>query len=219
MILLAKWPRRCVRNPYKGIGTATARMTKPTIIGLVGHQGVGKNYIAETILPRVLPTQNTVVLAFADHFKVEAIAKWGADYTKVFGKKDYATRKLLQTTGTEEGRHRFGDDIWIRTLGAWMEVLHQRGVQRFVISDVRFENEAQWILERGGMLVKIEAPKRYAARVDQESGGDETKKAAIRNHVSEAYVDRIDLQHVTVHNDPVDDVETQLRTFFCGHSP
>ena len=45
------------------------------IIGLIGHQGVGKNYVAENILPSILPPKNTDDLAFADHFKKECITK------------------------------------------------------------------------------------------------------------------------------------------------
>ena len=75
------------------------------IIGLLGHQGVGKNYIAEYVIPEVIPTKkNTVVIAFADHLKINCITKQGADYDKVYGEKDYETRKMLQREGTEEGR-------------------------------------------------------------------------------------------------------------------
>ena len=113
------------------------------IIGLLGHQGVGKNYLAEKILPKILPQKNTVVLAFADHFKIECISKFGANYDKVFGKKDFDTRKLLQRVGSEEGRDKYGADIWIKHLHNWIKVLSSRGVERFIISDVRFENEAK----------------------------------------------------------------------------
>ena len=57
------------------------------LIGLLGHQGVGKNYFAEVILPKILPNKNTVVLAFADHFKVDCICKHDAKlegFTKMF---------------------------------------------------------------------------------------------------------------------------------------
>jgi CO dehydrogenase nickel-insertion accessory protein CooC1 len=108
------------------------------IIGLLGHQGVGKNYIAEKILPKLLPNKNTVVLAFADHFKIDCISKYGAEYDKVYGEKDFKTRKLLQKVGTEEGRNKYGDDIWIKTLDNWIKTLNSRGVERFIISDVRF---------------------------------------------------------------------------------
>ena len=81
------------------------------IIGLLGHQGVGKNYISEKILPSLLEKKNYVVLAFADHFKIDCISKYNADYDKVYGEKDFETRKLLQKIGTEEGRNKFGYDI------------------------------------------------------------------------------------------------------------
>ena len=38
------------------------------IIGLIGHQGVGKNYIAENILFNFLKNEPTIILAFADYF-------------------------------------------------------------------------------------------------------------------------------------------------------
>jgi hypothetical protein len=186
----------------------------PTIIGLIGHQGVGKNYIAEKVLPNILPQENTVVLAFADHFKIDCITKYNADYDKVYGTKDFHTRKLLQTTGTENGRDKFGADIWIRTVENWIKVLHSRGVNSFIICDVRFENEAQWILDQKGTLIKIDAPQRYDARLQQETGHNIEKINEIKNHPSEKYIDDIRIQHVTVQNDPSDDVFTQLMYFF-----
>ena len=83
--------------------------------------------------------KNTVVLAFADHFKVDCICKHNANYDKVFGEKDFETRRLLQLAGTEQGRNKFGYDIWIRTLETWIKILNSRGVERFIISDVRLK--------------------------------------------------------------------------------
>lgn len=186
----------------------------PVIIGLIGHQGVGKNYIAETVLPQILPVENTVVLAFADHFKIDCITKHNAEYDKVYGTKDFQTRKLLQITGTENGRDQYGEDIWIRTVENWIKVLHSRGVKRFVICDVRFENEAKWIIEQKGTLIKIEAPERYYARLRQETCDDQEKIEELKNHPSEKYIDDIAIQHLTVHNDPSDNVWEQLKTFF-----
>ena len=122
------------------------------LIGLLGHQGVGKNYIAEVVLKEILPKKNTVILAFADHFKVDCICKHGASYKKVFEKKDFPTRRLLQLVGTEEGRNKYGSDIWIKTLETWIKLLNSRGVERFIICDVRFQNEANWIKKLNGII-------------------------------------------------------------------
>ena len=131
------------------------------IIGLLGHQGVGKNYIAENILPDIFYDRNYLVLAFADHFKVDCICKHKLNYNKVFYKKDFEIRKKLQQIGTEEGRNVYGSDIWINILETWMKVFNSRGVGLFIISDVRFQNEVDWIKKLGGTVIKINAPKRY----------------------------------------------------------
>ena len=104
------------------------------IIGLLGHQGVGKKLNAEKILPEILiKSRNTVVLAFADHLKIECISKLGADFDKVYGEKDYETQ-IITNQGTEEGRDKHGKDVWIKTPENWIKVLNT-GVERFVISD------------------------------------------------------------------------------------
>ena len=44
----------------------------------------------------------TMHLAFADHFKIDACSKHNLEYDRIFVKKDYESRKILQITGTEE---------------------------------------------------------------------------------------------------------------------
>ncbi len=180
------------------------------IIGLLGHQGVGKNYIAEIVLPKMLSQKNTVVLAFADHFKIDCISKHNADFNKVYGQKDYETRILLQKVGTEEGREVFGYDIWIRTLHNWIKVLHSRGVKRFIISDLRFQNEVEWIKSLNGIIIKINAPNRYQNRLEIETGNDIDKINEIKNHPSEANIDNIEIYDILVNNDYNDNIEKQL---------
>jgi len=180
------------------------------IIGLLGHQGVGKNYIAEIVLPKMLSQKNTVVLAFADHFKIDCISKHNADFNKVYGQKDYETRILLQKVGTEEGREVFGYDIWIRTLHNWIKVLHSRGVKRFIISDLRFQNEVEWIKSLNGIIIKINAPNRYQNRLEIETGNDIDKINEIKNHPSEANIDNIEIYDILVNNDYNDNIEEQL---------
>ncbi len=184
------------------------------LIGLLGHQGVGKNYIAEVILPKILPKKNTVVLAFADHFKIDSICKYNASFDKVFGEKDYETRRLLQKVGTEDGRHKYGYDIWIRTTETWIKILHSRGVERFIISDVRFLNEAEWIKSLNGKLIKIESPIRFKQRLLKETNNDEDKINEIINHPSESNVDNISIYDICVNNDPDSNINNDLIKFF-----
>ena len=48
-------------------------------------------------------------MAFADHFKIDAINKENLKYENVFGEKDEYTRKQLQLIGTENGRDKYGE--------------------------------------------------------------------------------------------------------------
>lgn len=189
------------------------------IIGLLGHQGVGKNYIAEKIIPRALPTnKNTLVIAFADQLKINCITKKGVDFDKVFGEKDFETRKMLQIEGTEEGRDKYGKDIWIRTMESWIKVFSSRGIKRFIISDVRFPNEVEWINSVNGIVLKILAPKRYNKRLMNETGGDVNKMNELKLHSSEKYIDDIDIDPIAqIRNDPVDDPFFDLRTVYSAY--
>ena len=184
------------------------------LIGLLGHQGVGKNYIAEVVLKDILPKKNTVILAFADHFKVDCICKHGASYKKVFEKKDFPTRRLLQLVGTEEGRNKYGSDIWIKTLETWIKLLNSRGVERFIICDVRFQNEANWIKKLNGIIIKIDSDIRYHQRLVQETNNDLEKINIIKNHSSESNIDKISNYDICINNNPGEDIISKLKFFF-----
>ena len=176
------------------------------IIGLMGHQGVGKNFIADLLLKN-LPTKNTIIIAFADHFKIDCICKHNCDYNKVFGEKDYETRRLLQKVGTEEGRNKFGENIWINVIETWIKLLNERGVERFIISDVRFVNEAEWVKKMNGIIIKIDAPKRFRIRLEKETNNNEELINKIKNHKSEIIIDKYKKYDILIKNDLDDRLE------------
>jgi hypothetical protein len=66
-------------------------------------------------------------------------------------------RRLLQKTGTEGVRTTLGEQSWVDIVGkkTWHEVSQGNNV---VVSDVRFENEARFVLNYGGKMVKIIRP-------------------------------------------------------------
>ena len=158
------------------------------VYGFIGNMGCGKNYIAEKVfLPKLKP-KPTLVMAFADHFKITAICFQNLEYTKVFGEKDEYTRKQLQQLGTELGRDKYGDDIWLIVLYNWMQVYNERGIERFIITDVRFENEVNFIKSLNGSIIKIEAPDRNLDRLIKESNGNDHKIKELANHRSETNI-------------------------------
>jgi hypothetical protein len=159
------------------------------IIGFSGKIGTGKNYVSEKLFLPMLPQKPTLVMALADHFKVDCCTKDGVAYERVFINKDEQSRVILQKRGTEEGRVKYGDDIWIRTAETWMRLYAERGVQRFIITDVRFPNEVDWVNSLGGHVIRIEAPERNLFRLNMEAKGDCEKLAALAGHLSETALD------------------------------
>lgn len=64
-------------------------------------------------------------------------------------------RHLMQTLGTEWGRDKIHNELWIRSMSR--RILFQRQV---VITDVRFDNEAEFIKNKGGIVISIERSSR-----------------------------------------------------------
>lgn len=65
-----------------------------------------------------------------------------------------SARSALQTLGTEWGRNLIGDDLWLR---AWLHAVETESDPGDVIvaDDVRFANEAETIIERGGLVLCV----------------------------------------------------------------
>ena len=85
-------------------------------------------------------------------------------------------RHLAQTLGTDWARAHFGAGFWVRTLATRVAGLRVQGRRLFVVSDVRFANEAEWIRGQGGEVWLIDRP----------------GLAPVRQHVSECVQFRID---------------------------
>lgn len=183
------------------------------IYGINGKLGTGKNYVAENILLPMLSEKNTVILSFADHFKIDAINKDNIKYEEVFHKKTEKSRIALQKRGTEEGRNVYGEMIWVNVLNTWIKVLSERGIKRVIIGDVRFKNEANAIKKIGGYLININAPKRNKEKLLQESNGDMEIYNQISNHISENDLDNYNKFDLILNNDNNENIFNEVRDF------
>jgi hypothetical protein len=67
----------------------------------------------------------------------------------------HSPRFLMQTLGTEWGRKIVNDQVWL--LAAHRKIANL-GDYPIVIPDVRFENEASFIRNNGGLLIHINRP-------------------------------------------------------------
>jgi hypothetical protein len=131
------------------------------VLGLSGKSGSGKDHIASNIITR---QYGYVPFSLAWHIKTGLIGKNAATYEEVFITKPPHIRHLMQHDGTENGRDIYGQDIWLDTAYAWMRLVYEQwGIVRFVIPDVRFPNEVEYIQRKGGKVIRVFAPQRVAS--------------------------------------------------------
>jgi hypothetical protein len=175
------------------------------LIGVSGKLGSGKDYVIKNFLSRmVCPYLPYITLSFADAFKVRGIVESGLDRDKVYGKKDDVSRTELQRLGTEEGRKKFGDDVWINYVHQQILNHYERGIKVFFICDCRFKNELAYIEKMNGKVVRIDAPYRNLQKLCEETSGDEKKMEKIASHMSETELDNYNFELV-LPNDPANE--------------
>lgn len=165
------------------------------LIGLTGAAGAGK----DTVAAHLFKAHGCLKLALADPLYQMISAMTGLPVEKMADRKvkeaDIAwvgtsPRRLLQTLGTEWGRGTLGDDIWIKNLFRRIDAYSAAiGRASFVVTDVRFANEAQAIRERGGHILEIVRPTPLSGVPDEA-----------RRHSSEAGVPN-ELIDVSIVND------------------
>ncbi|MCY1290984.1 hypothetical protein D9M69_564580 [compost metagenome] len=127
------------------------------LVGLVGKARVGKDTAAE-FLQREYgmaqyafadPLKDMLETAFGDLFR-------GGDREQPIDWLGKSPRQLMQTLGTEWGRDCVHPDLWVLLAAqAWRSLGYTRA-NGMVISDVRFDNEADWIFRSGGHLIEIQ---------------------------------------------------------------
>lgn len=167
---------------------------KMVLIGIAGKMGSGKDFITTTyIIPYIenILKEKILQFCFADQIKVNVMTKNNINYHDLYISKSESTRKLLQIEGTENGRNIFSENIWINYLTNWVDVFKNRGINNFIITDVRFKNEFEFIKNNGGIIIKINAPNRNHQRLYKESNGDTLIYNKLKNHISECDLDDI----------------------------
>jgi hypothetical protein len=195
-------------------------MHKTIFVGFSGKIGSGKNYIAEHIfVPKLIDYlknqhNNTLIVpyyfSFGDHLKVECLCRNSYDtlsndlgYNGLFGEKTKETRDMLQKYGTENGRDKYHENVWIRAVDTWTKIqtnrLQKTGLNTIaiiIISDVRFKNELKYIDDHDGIVIRINASDRTNIRINQESNSNDEIKSKIKSHISETSIDNYEFKHI-----------------------
>lgn len=146
------------------------------LIGLSGKAGTGKSTVAEKIVQQFkTQKQSWIRMSFADLLRSEVAEKFKLEPSALrmrktefvyspHHKKLITIRELLQCWGT--GYRRKSDpEYWVKAMArrikldrAFRHAAKQKpAALGVVIDDVRFPNEANWILEEGGYLIRLAA--------------------------------------------------------------
>jgi len=133
---------------------------KDTVAGILVEELGYRQYALADKVREALYLVNPLVGAGGDLRVRDVVDLHGWDKAKrhlVFGTE---IRQLMQRVGTESARTVFGADVWVNTLSSAIDrdlridpTDPPRGV---VVSDVRLTNEAEWVIARGGVVVRIE---------------------------------------------------------------
>lgn len=133
-------------------------LNAPTLIGLAGCKGVGKDTAAD----HLVRNHGFVKIALADPLRDGLKAMLGLSDQRFDDRNlkeaqiDWlgaSPRQLLQTLGTEWGRNYIARDLWLRVAARRIDALPPGA--HVVVSDIRFEDEAAWVRKQGGQLWHI----------------------------------------------------------------
>lgn len=132
-------------------------MSLPVIVGITGLPRSGKDTVADFLIAKhpgtykysfAEPIVNMLNAGFNQDFRSDYWTERKKEPIPLLGK---SPRELMQTLGTEWGRHHVHPDLWV-FLAA------QRFIQTgdgMIIPDVRFENEADFVRKRGGVIIHV----------------------------------------------------------------
>jgi shikimate kinase len=181
------------------------------IIGLMGKIGSGKSTIANYLQG----THNYTEYSFADPLKKIGLIL-GFSHDQLYGTQEQklaihphwriSGRTFMQRLGTT-----FRDiNALIPELhtekGIWIDLLKMKvqNCEHIVISDVRFQDEANAVKELGGIIISI-------SRENRESKSEHSYV----NHESETSLEKIVPDYVIVNNSSVEDSYTELESILA----
>lgn len=168
------------------------------IIGLIGYAGSGKDTTADFLVENY----NFTKLSFGSILKdvVASLFSWPRELlegdtneSRIFRETkdewwskelnmEITPRKMFQMIGTDIMRNHFHTDIWLLSL---KKKLTQ--YDNVIITDIRFNNEYDFVKKLGGIIIKIVRP-----------------NISILNHSSELSIDKFDYDYSIINNDNIE---------------
>ena len=152
------------------------------IYGISGKKGSGKDLVGKIIQGNTQPPYR--VMKFADKIKDIVCLLTGCSRddleNREFKERELGEewdgltpRRILQLLGTEAGRQVIHNNLWVNALFADYDTSSNYD-SKWIITDVRFENECQAIKDRGGIIIRINR--------DSDVVDDHTSETALDNY-------------------------------------
>lgn len=185
------------------------------LLGLTGPAGAGKSTMAKGLIA----DGSAALLHFAGPLKAMLRAIGLTDEDVTGSRREHphpmlcgrSVRYAAQTLGTDWGREMIGRDVWVSLVMRDVDRLLEHGVD-VVLDDVRFDDEAQAIIDRGGVVLRLigRGSSLAAARPRWRRLVDWCRSQGA-SHPSERGVDRHLIHAVVCNTGPVDENLARVR--------
>lgn len=177
-------------------------MANLNIIGICGYKRNGKDTLGDYLVSNYGYTK----IGFADAMKEACKNIFGFNDEQLYGDlKEYedefwkiSPRKTLQFVGTELFRHRISellpdvkDNIWIKVVE---KKILDNPDKKYVITDVRFFNEFEFINKYNGLTIKVKRD-----TIDNDD-----------SHISESFIDNIYTDFTITNNGTLEELYEKL---------
>lgn len=165
-------------------------------IAIAGKMRSGKDTLAKHFIDDL----NFKKLAFG-----EGIEKVGHDFFPNIMAKG-KNRKFYQHVG--QSFREIDPRVWINYLDKRLQDLHSKGIENFIVTDVRQVNEYHYLKEQGFVMLKVEAEEEVR-RERIEKAGDIFSPEQFY-HETEKQVDSIPADYILTNNTTLQDFVDQI---------
>lgn len=149
------------------------------MVGIAGALNHGKNTLADVLNTWLFKDkkQNVAFGAVPKQILRQVFPLWSVNHfhdrqlkEKVCPIYKISPRQAMTTFATDWMRNTLDKDFWIKRLELELENLYL-GAGQVVVTDVRFNNEAGYILKNGGIIFRINDPRKQIPTDEESEAG------------------------------------------------
>ena len=198
------------------------------IIGILGKKGAGKDTVA-----KILKSSGFYDVKFAGNLKTACKNIFSFTEEQVNGSEketidDFwkvTPREIMQFFGTDLMRDQIGvvvpgidKNIWVKCIERQIINLQKTsGTDNFTVSDVRFENEVDFIHRMGGLIIKIDRTSRDGTSRDgtrpddNRNGNHNESNTGFTGHSSENEMQNItNYDYLVINDGTIEDLQSKI---------